>query len=362
MEEKLLKYIEVSNYFKNQIENGLILPGQKLPTEFEIVNMFSVSRHTVRQAILELEKDEYIHRKKGVGAFCSNIKSEKNKRPKMVMVITTYLSAYIFPHIIRGIESVLSENGYEVLLFTTNNKKEREAEHLVKLLNYNVVGAIIEPTASATKNTNHEYYQKLNKKSIPYVMINAFYDNIDSSYVVMDDESVGYVATKHIIDLGHKYIAGIFKEDDMQGKNRKKGYERALKEFGIDSNDFPIGRFKTFEEEFYPYACAKSLLTSAKRPTAIVCYNDKVALQVLNAARDLNIKVPEELSVIGCDNDETIANIIEGGLTTIHHPKEELGKKAAQSLIEIIEDNEKKVKYAYKPELIVKNSTQKNDN
>lgn len=357
MEEKLLKYIEVSNYFKNQIENGLILPGQKLPTEFEIVEMFSVSRHTVRQAILELEKDEYIYRKKGVGAFCSNIKNEKNKRPKMVMVITTYLSNYIFPHIIRGIEYALSEKGYEVLLFTTNNNKEKEAEHLVKLLNYNVVGAIIEPTASATKNTNHEYYQKLNKKSIPYIMINAFYDNIDASYVVMDDEKVGYVAAKHIIDMGHKDIAGIFKEDDMQGKNRKKGYERALGEFGIDSNYFPIGRFKTFEEEFYPYAFAKSVLTSSKRPTAIVCYNDRVALHVLNAARDLNLKVPEELSVIGCDNDETISNVIDGGITTINHPKEDLGRKAAESLIEIIEDNSKKIRYAYNPELIIKHST-----
>jgi len=67
--------------------------------------------------------------------------------------------------------------------------------------------------------------------------------------------------------------------------------------------------------------------------------------------------VPKDLSVLGCDNDETIANIIEGGITTINHPKEDLGKKAAESLIEIINDNKKKIRYLYEPHLIVKNST-----
>lgn len=357
MEDKLLKYIEVSNYFKNKIGNEEIVPGQKLPTEFEMVELFSVSRHTVRQAILELEKDGYIYREKGRGAFCSNISREKNKKPKIVMVITTYLSAYIFPHIIRGIESTLSKNGYDVLLLTTNNKKEIEAEHLTKLFNYNVVGAIIEPTASATKNTNYEYYQKLNKKGIPYVMINAVYDNLEASHVVMDDEKVGYTLGKYIVDIGHKDVSGIFKEDDIQGRNRKKGYEKALKELGISLSQFPSGSFKTFEEEFYPYAFAKNLLSHTQRPTAIVCYNDKIALQVLNAARDLNLKVPEDLSVIGCDNDETIASIIEGGITTINHPKENLGKKAAEVLIEIINGNKKKIEYYYEPQLIIKNST-----
>lgn len=357
MEDKKIKYIEISNYFKEKIENGEMLPGEKLPTEYKVVEKFSVSRHTVRQAFIELEKEGYAHKEKGRGSFCSNIHKNKSERPKMVMVITTYLSDYIFPHIIRGIESVLSQNGYDVLLFTTNNKKEKEAEQLNKLLNYNVVGAIIEPTASATKNINSDCYLKLNKRGIPYVMINAVYENMESSYVIMDDEKVGYLLCKHLLDNGHKRIAGIFKEDDLQGKNRRKGYERALIEYGLEIGKYPIGSFKTFEEKFYPYAFTKNLLRQEDRPSAIVCYNDKIALKVINAIRDLGLKIPENIAVVGCDNDETIASIIDGGITTIDHPKVELGRKAAEVLIEIINKNEKQIKFMYEPKIIIKKST-----
>lgn len=357
MEDKKIKYIEISNYFKDRIKNGEMLPGQKLPTEYEIVEKFLVSRHTVRQALMELEKEGYTHKEKGRGSFCSNINKNKNERPKMVMIITTYLSDYIFPHIIRGIESILSKNGYDVLLFTTNSKKEKEAEQLNKLLNYNVVGAIIEPTASATKNVNSDYYLKLNKKGIPYVMINAIYENMDSSYVIMDDEKAGYLLCKHLIENGHKKIAAIFKEDDLQGKNRRLGYERALREAGLEVGKYPIGSFKTFEEDFYPYAFTKNILANENRPSAIVCYNDKIAVQVINATRELGLKIPENISVVGCDNDETIANIIDGGITTIDHPKEELGRKAAEVLIEIIDKKEKQIKFMFEPDIIIKKST-----
>ena len=179
MNNKKVKYIEISDYFKEKIDNGEMKPGEKLPTEYEMVDMFSVSRHTVRQAILELEKDKYIYREKGVGAFCADKEKDAFKNQNMIMVITTYISDYIFPYIIRGIEEILSKKGYGVILFSTKNEKEKEAEQLKKLLNYNIVGAIIEPTTSAIENVNNEYYIELNKKKIPYIMINSAYENLD---------------------------------------------------------------------------------------------------------------------------------------------------------------------------------------
>lgn len=358
MDTKKIKYLEICEYFKNKIDNNEMKPGEKLPTEYDMVDMFSVSRHTVRQAILELEREKYIYREKGVGAFCADREKDIVKEQKMIMVITTYISDYIFPYIIRGIEEILSQKGYGVILFSTRNEKEKEAEQLKKLLNYNIVGAIIEPTTSAIENVNSEYYMELNKKKIPYIMINSFYEGLNKSYVDIDDEKGGYLACKHLLDLGHKKIAAVFKEDDSQGIKRKRGYIKALEEYNVNFDKTLVGSYKTFEEDFYPYAFVKNLLSKGQdRPTAVVAYNDKIAVQIISAARELGLKIPEDLSIVGYDNEQIIASIINGGLTTIDHPKEELGKLVATELLNIIEDEKESFSYTYEPKLIIKKST-----
>lgn len=355
--EKLTKYMEICKFFQEEIDNGAIIPGEKLPTELEIVQKFSVSRHTVRQALNELEKLGYIYKEKSRGAFCADIHKENIRIPKLVMVITTYISDYIFPNIIRGIEEILSTAGYDVLLFSTNNQKEKEAEQLQRLLSYNIVGAIIEPTASAQRNSNIDLYLKLNKKNIPYVMINAAYENINKSYVILNDEDGGYRLCKHLIDLGHKRIAGIFIEDDLQGVKRKNGYIKALKEANIEIDNTIIGGYHTFEQDFYPQAFTKAILQKENNPSAIICYNDKIALQVIQSVKELDLKIPKDISIVGFDNDTTIGASLGQVLTTINHPKEDLGKKAADILIKLIEKQIIDEKYVFPAKVLVKEST-----
>jgi GntR family transcriptional regulator, arabinose operon transcriptional repressor len=355
--EKTVKYIEIFEFYKEKIINGEIKEDEKLPTEQEISNIFSVSRHTVRQSILELEKQGYIYREKSKGAYAKKIdKSQKNKN-KVVIVITTYITEYIFPHLIKGIQDILNSNGYDILLLSTNNEKEKEREQLKKLLEYDVVGAIIEPTASALGNANLDYYNKIKKSKIQYLMINATYDKVGQSYVIMNDEKGSYILSDYLIKLGHKKIAGIFKEDDIQGLERKKGYLKALKENNIEIDSTIIGDFKTYEEDFYIYAFAKSLLTRDDRPTAIVCYNDKIAVKVIKVAKELNLDIPKELSIVGYDNDETISEVLDLGITTVNHPKEEMGRKAAEILLSLINKEQDLVQYIYDPEIIIKETT-----
>jgi len=357
MVEKTIKYIEIFEFYRDKILNGEMVQDEKLPTEQEIGVLFSVSRHTVRQAILELEKQGYIYREKSKGAYVDKINKDKKTKSKMVIVITTYVTEYIFPFLIKGIQDVLSENGYDILLLSTNNEKEKEKEQLKKLLEYDVVGAIIEPTASALGNTNIEYYKEISKNNIPYLMINAVYDKEKQSYVAMDDEEGGYTICKHLIDYGHNKIAGLFKEDDIQGLERKQGYIRALEEHDIEIDNTMIGKFKTFEEDFYIYGFTKSLLSRSDRPTAIVCYNDKIAMKVMKVARELGLNIPEDLSIVGYDNDETISAALDCGITTISHPKEELGQKAAEMLLSLIKKENTRVSHIFKPNIIIKNST-----
>ncbi|MCF0124593.1 MAG: GntR family transcriptional regulator [Clostridia bacterium] len=351
--------MEIFEYYKEKIVNGEMEYGEKLPTEYEIVEQFSVSRHTVRQSIIELEKQGYIYREKSKGAFVNKLDKDIKNKSKLIVVITTYLSVYIFPFLIKGIEDVLSKNGYDILLLATHNDKEKEREQFKKLFDYNVDGVIIEPTTSASENTNRDYYKELHKNKIPYVMINACYDKEIQSYVSMDDEKGGYISCKYLIDSGHKRIAGLFKEDDIQGVERKKGYLRALEENNIQIDSTIIGRFKTFEEDFYVDGFTRSILSKDNRPTAIFCYNDKIAMKVIKVTKELGLNIPNDLSIVGYDNDDNVTNTLGSGITTVSHPKEELGKKAAEILLSLIKKEKAQMNYVFEPQIIERESVKK---
>ena len=347
------KYVQIFKYFKALIKSNDIAFGDKILSESEIVLKFKVSRHTVRQALMQLEGENFIYKEQGRGSFCC-YKEPKDKK-KNIAVITTYISNYIFPTIISGIEEVLSSLGYTLTLFNTNNEKQKEGEYLSKIIDSDTVGLIIEPTLSALENTNLALYNELDKKKLPYIMINAKYDEIKPSYVVMDDVEGGYILTKYLIQMGHRNIAGIFKNDDIQGVNRRQGYIKAMIEFNIDIKNEYFGYYGTGQETFLPYEFVSNLLKKDNRPSAIVCYNDQIAFYVLQAARDAGLRVPEDISIVGYD-DSDISTATELKLTTVRHPKSEMGKRAARFLINMIEKEDEKPCYTYKPELIVRNS------
>lgn len=345
------KYHQLKEYLKNQITRGDLLPGEKLTSENTLARQFNLSRHTVRQALGELENEGYIYREKGRGTFCSRPKTNAQS----IAVLTTYISDYIFPSIIGGIEEILSTAGYNLILANTNNNKTKEAQYLENFLNQKIDALIIEPTKSALDNSNIKYYQELEARGIPYLMINAFYPDLDPAYLIMDDAQGAYLATTHLLQLGHRRVAGIFKDDDLQGVNRQTGFLSALKDHGIPENTAVIGNYSTEQMGTYPYQFIRSLLQKDLRPTAVVCYNDQIALEVLEAIRNEGLKVPDDISVVGYD-DSSLATATEIKLTTVRHPKADMGRQAAHNIVEMLTGHIEKPRFIYPSELIVRSS------
>ena len=156
------KYQLVKDYIKHLLKDNIISYGMKLPSEHDLMDKFSVSRHTIRQAFSELTSEGLIYKEQGKGTFSNYKKEAKSKQ--IVAVITTYMSGFVFPGIINGIEQVLSDEGYMMLLTNTNNIKEIEGQYLANILEHNVVGMIIEPTKSAHDNTNIKLLNEMQKK------------------------------------------------------------------------------------------------------------------------------------------------------------------------------------------------------
>jgi GntR family transcriptional regulator of arabinose operon len=353
MEKAETKHELIEKYYISLIEENKVSAGDQLPSENEIAEHFNVSRHTVRQALNYLAQEGWIYKERGKGSFYS--KKKNNEVIKNVAVLTTYISDYIFPKIISGIEEELRRKGYNLLLFNSNNDIQNERQCFEIIINQKIAGLIVEPAQSTINNLHHEGIKKLEKNNIKYIAINANCDEENSAYIVVDDEQGGYKLTSYLLELGHRNIAALFKIDDLQGEKRRKGYIKALKEYDLSFNKNIVGEYITDNQDMYIDHFTKKLLNLEERPTAILCYNDKVALKIIDNCRKENIKIPTDISIVSFD-DSTLAVSSDIKLTTIKHPKEDMGIRAAKCIIDMIEGRIDKPQYTYDAELIVRDS------
>lgn len=350
------KHELIINNIKKCINSGKYLTGQKIPSENELAKEYGVSRQTVRKAIATLTEEGYLYARHGSGTYVAE-RLIKKRGSKNIAVVTTYMSDYIFPRVIQGINQVLSDNGYSILLKTTNNSRKGEAWCMEELLSKNIDGMIIEPSQSAISCQHQVLYDQMDDMGIPYVFIQGCYEAMmDRPHVMLDDVEGGRLITKHLIDLGHKRIAGIFKADDTQGILRHKGYVKALQDAGVAYDPDMVIWYHTKDKGQKPMEGLLRILESGKSCHAVVCYNDEIAADVIKGLSHIGRSVPHDISVTGFDNSLLAAS---KGITTIAHPQEELGKKAAETLIGMIEGNisRQEARVLLAPELVERKST-----
>ncbi|HPT88666.1 MAG TPA: GntR family transcriptional regulator [Bacillota bacterium] len=354
-DNKKPKYRQLIDYLIGQIEAGIVQPGEQIYSENELAARFQISRHTVRQALGEMVNAGWLYRVHGKGTFVRERRRRKVPSKK-IGVIITYLNDYIFPAIIRGIDQVLAANGYNIILSCTYNQHEKELICLENMLGQHIDGLIVESTKSALPNPNLDLYRELENQGVQLLFIHGRYQDLDCSYVVEDDLEAGYLATQHLLALGHRKIGGLFKVDDIQGHYRWAGFQKAHREAGLKVKDAQVVWFDTAEadesEDLFRSGRFRGMLSEC---TAVVCYNDLQALQLLDVLREQGLRVPEDLSVVGFD-DSQLAVSSEVKLTTVVHPKEQLGMEAARRMLALINEGSPQ-KVMMRPELIIREST-----
>mgnify|MGYP003522726832 CR=1 FL=1 len=176
-EGKQLKYFQLMEDLKEKILSGEIQAGDKLPSENELSGEYGISRQTVRKALQMLQSMGYIYAEHGRGTFCSEL-ARHTHTSKNIAVVTTYLSDYIFPRVIAGIDSVLTSQGYSIILKNTRNSRSMEAKCLEELLQKDIDGVIIEPSKSQIFCKHTNLYDKLDEYNIPYVFIQGCFEQM----------------------------------------------------------------------------------------------------------------------------------------------------------------------------------------
>lgn len=282
----------------------------------------SISKKTTKE--IQKAAKKYGYRPNSIAA------SLRNNKSKTIGIMIARINRPFISSLISGIEEVARESGYNVIISQSNDKFENEISNSKALYDSRIGGLIV---SLGMETTSTAHFAKFAEQNIPIVFVDRVPDDFNSYKVVIDNYSAGYRATQHLIDQGCRRIAHFAGAQHMNVYNlRKKGYLDALKENGREIDEELIVDLETLSQEEGRVATMK-LLDLPNPPDGLFSSNDTAAVSAILCAKEKGIKIPEELAIIGF-NDDPMASIVEPALSTISHPAMQMGQISAQKILE----------------------------
>lgn len=280
----------------------------------------------------------------------------RRKESRMILIFVPNIRNPYYASIVSGIEDTARNANYGTMLCITNQDKMREQEFIELLYNGQADGAVF-----LYSDKNDRGIKKLSAE-MPIVQCCEFSRDSEDSHVSIDNFAAARQAVQYLTSLGHERIGFVGSDNQfISSEYRQKGFEAGLLEAGIPLDK----KILAYGDRDYSFAsgihAGKELLSLPKseRPTAVFCISDVLALGVIRAARNMGLKVPEELSVIGFDDVE-YATMFDPMLTTISQPRYSLGKTSAEMLLKQIEAGEADSAVYLEHKLILRDSTARN--
>ena len=327
------KYQIVAEALRVGIRDGTY--QKTLPTEQLLCAQFQVSRQTVRQALSLLESERLIDRRQGSGSHIRERREPVFRQRRSIAVVTTYISDYIFPSILREIESVCSENNSTPLLFATQNQFSNERRILQTLLEMEQLdGILIEGTKTGLPNPNIGLYRTMLEKGLPMVFMHGNYEALPGTLSVLDDNAAGgRMLVDYLYQKGHRKIACIFKYDDIQGRQRFTGYLDAMQELGLPLEDNNILWYSTdqkdrFLKDGFAEARVNEIVSAS---SAVICYNDEIAARLSAHLGRNGLSVPGDVAIVSFDNSQ-YSEMSSPRITSLSHEQYNVGRLAAELL------------------------------
>ena len=273
-----------------------------------------------------------------------------SNRTNSVGLMVTGLNGAFFGQMMAGIESTLRKAEKHIIITTGHNEEAREKDGIEFLKSRNCDALIIHVEA-----VDNEYLIELCKGDIPVIIIGCNIEEIKQHCIALDNELGGYLAAKAVLEQGHRQIGYISGPDNkLDAQQRLAGHKRALAEFGCEADEAHI-YMGNYLDTGGRYGI-KHFLDSKTPITALVCANDEMASGAMTYAREHNLVLPKDLSVVGFDN-VIFAQHIHPKLTTIENPVYEMGTMAAKMVLKnVYQQTDLIIEQQFKPALVNRQS------
>jgi len=321
-------YHQLASEILGKIEAGDIKPGDKLPSESEMIQEYNIGRPTIRMALSLLVNDGYLEKVRGRGTFC---KSSRGADVFLnVDVILDMADVYFIPYYMKSISEVLVQNHCNFIVSDSKDDTAEICSLLQKMLKKGTSGVIFQPShrMESVPEELHTCLRMYRNAGIPYLMIDSTYDVPDGSYIVFDERKGGAIAAEYLHGLGHRRVLAVHVERFCDSAMRVAGFQALC-----SRENLPPAELLPYRKETFAADLIHALQES--RATAVFGYNDEMAVECIKILREHQIRVPEDISVMGFD-DSVLAEASMPPLTTIIHPKQIMGELAAKTMIGMI--------------------------
>lgn len=275
--------------------------------------------------------------------------SMKRKQTRTIGVVLTALNLLFTNQLINGLQSVIANNDYRLIFYTSENIFDKESRYLRMLVTSRVDGIILNTVASEKRNL--EYLQQLSHlssggKSIPVVSVERNLEKFNITSVHVDNVQGGEMATQHLVDYGCRRIA-LIKGPGFSDLviDRVAGYQRVLSRAGIPYDDHLV-----FKGDFTPLSAVRAihhLLRENIDFDGVFTCNDEMAIGTMKALGDYGRVVPDDVKLMGFDNT-FISSLVTPQISTVNVPKYRIGATAAQILMDLIGNGGKSHTLSYK--------------
>ncbi len=330
-----------------------------MPTVKDVAKAANCSTATVSRALAHPERVSEATRQRVAKAvaevgYSPNAAARNLRRSesKTIMVILPDIANPFFSTIISGLESVAHQAGYQVLLGDAGHDPDRIQSYFNLVPSNQADGIILLTSEVPTALVK----AKQADTGFPLVVACEYFSGLSLPTIHVDNEQAATKATDYLVSLGHTRIATLSgPQTNPICHDRLKGFANSLEKAGLTLREEWVleGDF-SFQSG---YDQGRLLLTNAdERPTAVFCQNDEMAIGIIKVARDLGIAVPEQLSVVGFDDIE-FSQYCEPELTTVHQPREDIGRTAMRLLLDRLQKKNVPLDQTLKTHLIVRNST-----
>ncbi len=331
-----IKYKWLAERLKEMIYSDIEKGIEKLPTEQELCERFRVSRQTVRLSLSLLEEEGLIVKKQGSGSFITGLLTEPESN--IIGILVSDDQDYVYPGLINDIQAELSRNGFSSQVYINGRRTRTERRILTDILKHPLRGLIVEGCRSALPNPNLDLYRRLRDRGTALLFVNSPYAALNDCPSIKADNLTGSaLLVRHLTELGHTAIGGIFAADEIQGIERYQGFTEAMRDFGLPVPDERIGWFlardvdglmKRRNTDFL----RRISLEALEDCTAVICHNDMIAYYLIQELRLAGKKLPEEMAVASFDNTY-LSNSEWLTITSLAHELHEPGREAARMMV-----------------------------
>jgi LacI family transcriptional regulator len=261
--------------------------------------------------------------------------SLRTSHSNIIGVIVPELANHFFSGVLSGIETIAEEEDYHIVVCQSLEDYKKEVRNVQTMINARVCGVLVSLSKTTTK---YDHFQELIENDIPLVFFDRICTGIDAAKVVVDDYNGTFAAVEYMIKTGCRRIAFFSAPLNLEiSKNRRNGYLDALRRYNLEVDEklMRIADTKTLG-----YEQALDLLQQENRPDAFMAMNDYTASGILLAAKQLGLKVPEEISIFGFSNSN-ISQDTDPMLSTMdQHPKK-VGEEAMRLILERVKSENK---------------------